>query len=238
MEHYLEAKGIECAVHTAVTNLWLQGFFFWLNPLTLSGFVLSVISSKDVIFNDSLHEGIMLEFSTKHEITKSSLTKLTKTQVMYPSSIELMLERVEAITVFANLFFTEKSYLTKSLQHLLILCKSNKTLLRTKLYLDKLFIAKFLFSIDDRINKWLNECSRQKIVEDTSMELVDFATIISDLKLNRYYCDLPHTIRSVARNDDESNEVLLPQENKRKMSGETNEVSKKMIKDESMDPQW
>ena len=143
-----------------------------------------------------------------------------------------------SISAFANLFFTEKSYLTKSLQHLLILCKSNKTLLRTKLYLDKLFIAKFLFSIDDRINKWLNECSRQKIVEDTSMELVNFATIISDLKLNRYYCDLPHTIRSVAQNDDESNEVLLPQEKKRKTSGETNKVSKKMIKDESMDSQW
>ncbi len=136
--------------------------FLWLNLLTPSGFASSVISSKDIIFNNLLHEGIMLDFSTKHEITKSSLTKLTKTQVMYPSSIELMVERVEAITAFANLFFTEKSHLTKGLQHLLILCKTNRTLLRIKSYLDKLFIAKFLFSIDDRINKRLNECSRQK----------------------------------------------------------------------------
>ena len=91
-------------------------------PLTPSGYASSVISLKDIIFNDSLHEGIMVDFSTKHEITKSSLTKLTKTQVMYPSPIELMIERVEAIAAFANLFFTEKSYLTKSLNHLLILC--------------------------------------------------------------------------------------------------------------------
>ena len=116
--------------------------------------------------------------------------------------------------------------------------KANKTLLRTKLRLDKLFIAKFLFSIDDRINKWLNECSRQKIVEDTSIDLVDFTTIISDLKLKQYYCDLPHTIRSVARNDDKSNEVLLPQEKKRKISGDTNKTPKKTMKDESMDPEW
>jgi len=184
LEHYLEAKGIECAIPTAVANLWLQGCLLWLNPLTPSGFASSVISSKDIIFHDSLHEGIMLDFSTKHEITKSSLTKLTKTQVLYPGSIELMVERVEAITAFANLFFTEKSHLTKGLQLLLNLCKSNRTLFRTKLYLDKLFIAKFLFSIDDRINKWLNECSKQKTVDNTSLELVDFATIISDLKLN------------------------------------------------------
>ena len=59
---------------------------------------------------------------------------------MYPSSIELMVERVEAITAFATLFFTEKSHLTKGLQHLLILCKTNRTLLRTKLYLDKITV--------------------------------------------------------------------------------------------------
>ena len=59
LEHYPEAKGIECAIPTPVANLWLQGCFLWLNPLTPSGFATSVISSKDIIFNDSLHEGIM-----------------------------------------------------------------------------------------------------------------------------------------------------------------------------------
>ena len=85
----------------------------WLNPLTPSGFATSIISSKDIIFNDSLHEGIMLDFSTKHEITKASLTKLTKTQVIYPTSIELMVKRIEAITLFANLIFTEKKLFNK-----------------------------------------------------------------------------------------------------------------------------
>ena len=238
LEHYLEAKGIECAIPTAVANLWLQGCFLWLNPLTPSGFATSVISSKDVIFNDSLHEGIMLDFSTKHEISKASLTKLTKTQVIYPTSIELMVERVEAITVFANLFFTEKSYLTKGLDHLLTLCKSNRTLLRTKLYMDKMFIAKFLFSIDDRINKWLSECGKNDIVEKTSMELVDFATIISDLKLNRYYCDLPQSIKTVARNDDELTDSVTPKDKKRKTSGESIQLSRKTMKDESINPEW
>ena len=106
------------------------------------------------------------------------------------------------------------------------------------MYLDKLFIAKFLFSIDDRINKWLNECSRQKTVDKTSMELVDFATITLDLKLNRYYCDVPNTIRSVAQNEDHSKDVLPPQEKKRKTSGDMNQPSKWITKDVSMDPEW
>ena len=54
LESYLESKGIDCAVPTAVENLWLQGCFLWMNPLTPSGLATSVIASKDVMFNYSL----------------------------------------------------------------------------------------------------------------------------------------------------------------------------------------
>ena len=142
LEINLEAKGIECSIPKAIANLWLQGCFLWMNPLTPSWLASSVIASKDVIFNDSLHEGILLDFSMKHKISKNSLTKFTKTQVIYPSLIELTIERTKAMSAFTTLYFTDRSFLTHGLKYLLTLCKSNKTLLRTKLYLDKLFISK------------------------------------------------------------------------------------------------
>ena len=86
LENYLEAREIKCAIPTSVANLWLQGCLLWLNPLTPSSLATSVIACKDIIFNDSIHKGILLDFSTKHEITKKSLNKLMKTQVMYPNS--------------------------------------------------------------------------------------------------------------------------------------------------------
>ena len=106
------------------------------------------------------------------------------------------------------------------------------------MYLDKLFIAKFLFSINDRINKLLSECGKNDTVDKTSMELVDFATIISDLKLNRYYYDLPQSIRTVARNEDELTDSLIPKDKKRKTSGESTQLSRKITKDESMNSEW
>ena len=115
------------AIPTAVANVWLQCCFLWLNPLTPLGFVAFVILTKDFIFNDSLHEGIILIFSPKYGITISSLTKLTKTPVTYPNSIELMLGRVEAISVFTNLFLQKKD-IVKGLSYLFTLCKSNQTL--------------------------------------------------------------------------------------------------------------
>ena len=117
LESILESKGIECSILTTAVNLLLQWCMLWLNPLTPSGLARSVISSKDIIFNDSLHEGILLDFSTKHKISKASLTKLTKTQVVYPTSIELMIKRVEAILTFTEMFFTVKSYLYQGLNH-------------------------------------------------------------------------------------------------------------------------
>ena len=235
LESYLETEGIECSIPTAVANLWHQGCILWSNPITPSGLAASVISSKDLMFNDSIHEGILLDFSTKHEISKSSLTKLTKTQVMYPSSIELMIERLQAVLAITNLFFTENSYLSKGLNHLLTMCISNKTLLRTKLFLDKLFIAKFIFLVDDRINKWLSECGRVKTVDETSIELVDFATIIIDIKLNRFFCDLPHSIKVIAKDEEDSttNENINGKKRKHR-----DNFSAQIVVNENLDSRW
>ena len=106
LESYMEARGVKCSIPTLVANLWLQGCFLWMNPLTPSWFAASVIASKDIILYNLLREGILLDFSTKHKITKASLTKLTKTQVVYPSSIELRIERIETLLAFTTLFFT------------------------------------------------------------------------------------------------------------------------------------
>jgi len=239
LENQLEAKSIECAIPTAVANLWLNGCFLWMNPLTPSGIATSVIASKDIIFNDSIHEGILLDFSTKHEISKNSLSKLTKTQVIYPTSIELMIERIEAALVFTTLFFEEKSYLSQGLKLLLTMCKTNKTLLRTKLYLDKMFIAKFLFSIDDRINKWLTECSKVNSVDETCMELVDFGTLMIDLKLNRFYCDLPDSVKMVAKDQDQNKETTSLEGNKKRKANESILKSHpKVVKNDDIHDKW
>ena len=232
LESYLESNGIECAVPTAVVNLWHQGCFLWANPITPSGFAASVVASKDIIFNDSIHEGILLDFSTKHEISKSSLHKLTKTQVMYPPSVELTLERIEAITAFAKLFFSERSYLTKGLIQLMSLCKTNRLILRTKFYLDKLFLAKFLFTIDYRINKWLTECGRVKTVEDIDLNLIDFSIIISDMKLNRFICELPESTKVIKDKNDSNIEVgssTTPTNNKKRRISNDHQAQTRIV---------
>ena len=105
-----------------------------------------------------------------------------------------------------------------------------------------MFIAKFLFSIDDRINKWLMECSRVQSVDETCMELVDFGTLITDLKLNRFYCDLPDSIKMIANDQDQTKEsnMITSQTNikKRKANETSTKPSPKVVRNEDIHNEW
>ena len=118
LESYLEAKNIKYAIPTVVANLSHQGSLLWVKLVYQSGLSGSVISTKDTIFCGSLHQGILLDFSMKHEIIKKLANKVNKVTRDIPNITNLMFEQLEAIYAFASLFFTEKSYLLKSFQYL------------------------------------------------------------------------------------------------------------------------
>ena len=128
-----------------------------------------VISSRDIFGNETLYQAMVLDLSTKHEISKQAVHKLTKTKILFPQDIEGMMERVNALFILCKLFFGDQSLLVQNLQVFSLQCQKKKLLLKTAKHLDDQFIAKFLYSIDDRVNKWLNECQRAKIVSDTSL---------------------------------------------------------------------
>ena len=131
LNSYLENLRIEVSISAAVTSSLQHGSFLWTDNLTPSGFAYSVFTSLDIICSTLLQEGIVLDYSTRHEMTKASLEKLTKSQVIYPSELEPTIERVRAIHALSNLFFGERSYPGQGLQKLIVLIQSNKDLFCT-----------------------------------------------------------------------------------------------------------
>ena len=81
----LEEDQLECSISNAITTMLLHGSFLWSNSVTPSGLASSIITSEDFMRSDTLHEGLVLDYSTKFEIKSSSLEKLTKTQVRFPT---------------------------------------------------------------------------------------------------------------------------------------------------------
>jgi hypothetical protein len=195
----LEAAKLDCTVSPAMTTALSHGSFLWSTPLTPSGFAASVIISEGTLRTDTLYEGMVLDYSTKHDMSSTSLEKLTKTQVMFPSNIESAIERIQAIQILSNYFFGIRSFISQGLTRFVNSCLDNKQLLRTKLYMDSHFIAKLIFAVDDRIYQWLRQCSIADTVTDTALELTDFNTIFKDILLSRFDVFLPPNIAKVKK---------------------------------------
>ena len=205
LNSHLESLKIECSVSSALTTSLMHGSLLWVNSLTPSGLASSVISSLDIIRADVLQEGIVLDYSTKFEMSSKSLDKLTKTQILFPSDIEASIERLRALQALVELFFGTLSFASQGLKKLVHLCTDHKRLLRTKNYLDDMFIPKLHFTVDDRLNQWLDQCCRADLAFDTNLELTNFSSIFYDIQLSKFFCSLPLNILKLhGPNDNQS----------------------------------
>ena len=211
----LETSGIDCSVSTAMTQALMCGCFLWRNALTPSGFAASVIVSQDNLRNDTLHEGMVLDLSTKFEMTAASLEKLTKTNVRYPSTIEGLIERLRALKTLSIFFFNELSHASQGLTSLTLKCMDNKALLRARAMVDDEFIAKVICCVDDRMYQWLKECSRSTYAKDTTIALTNFGEIFQDIQMNRFHYKLPGSVKKVSPVHEEEKSQKKMKETKR-----------------------
>jgi len=69
----LEGARLQVSVSPALETLLQNGCFLWMNAFTPSGLAGSVMTTENVIRSDSLHNALVLEYSTKFEMSYSSL---------------------------------------------------------------------------------------------------------------------------------------------------------------------
>ena len=111
-----EAEGVDCSVSAAVATTLLYGSFLWKNPLSPSGLAASVLSSEGFMRSDTLHEGMVLDYATKFDMSTASLSKLTKTQVLFPVDLEELTHRIRGLQLLAALFFKRNGYMSQGLK--------------------------------------------------------------------------------------------------------------------------
>lgn len=203
LNSYLKSKEIECEVSPALANLLSHGCLLWSNSITPSGFASCVISARDILGSNTLQEGVILETQTKYDINKASLDKLTKTQILFPSAITDMIERFRALQALSELFFSELSFPAQGLKRLVLSLQSQKTRLKSLLSYDSTLIAKIMYAVDDRMNRWLEQCTSAENVTLTTTELTNFGEIGHDLVMGRFLMHLPNNIIAISSGDDD-----------------------------------
>ena len=210
----LESENIECSVSSAMTATLQYGSFLWKDSLSPSGFAACVLSSEDSIFrSDTLHDRMILDYATKFEMSEASISKLTKTQVLFPSDIEELIHRLRGIQALASFFFKPNGFLSQGLKKVANFVADNKQMMKTRIYLDAKFIPNFLCAIDERIYQWLKECSVKSSVVDTNIAFIDFTPLISDVTFNRFIYHLPPSIARITSDVDSNTNKSKKQRN-------------------------
>jgi hypothetical protein len=197
----LETKQIDCSVSSAMTQALMCGCFLWKNAVTPSGFAASAITSEDCIRNDTLHKGMVLDLSTKFEMSSDSLDKLTKTNVAYPSTIEGLIECLRVIRELSIFFFNELSYASQGLTSLTLKFMDNKPLLWARAMVDEEFISKVICCVDDRLYQWLKQCARSTYAKQTTTELTNFEDIFLRILTNEFYYSLPNCVKKFKKTE-------------------------------------
>ena len=64
-----ETEGIECSFSATVATPLMYGSFLWRNALSSSGLASSVLTSEGILHINTLHEGTLLDYSTKYEMS-------------------------------------------------------------------------------------------------------------------------------------------------------------------------
>ena len=63
-----------------------------------------MISPESLFRKDTLHEGMVLYYSTKFDVSAVLLSKLTKTQVVFPVDAEELIHHLQGLHVLTMFF--------------------------------------------------------------------------------------------------------------------------------------
>ena len=85
-------------------ELLLYGSFLWKNPLSLSCLAALMVSSEGLFHSETLHDGMVLDYSIKFDISVAFLNKLTKTQLAFPLDAEEIAHRLQGLHVLRKFF--------------------------------------------------------------------------------------------------------------------------------------
>ena len=103
---------------------------------------------------------MVLDCSTRFNISEENVVKLTETSVISPSTAEEFVERQKALHLLCAFFFEEDKILPQAILTFKNWCFDNRSLLEARLAADKRYLTRLIFAIDESIYLCLKSCCR------------------------------------------------------------------------------
>ena len=116
--------------------------FRWVNMIRPSGFASSILTTESYLKTDVLNEAMVLDVSTRFDISEEYVTKLTETTIIFPDNCEDMIERFKTMKVLANYFLDSSNIITQAYTSLKNWCSDNRSILKARFAMDTSLVPK------------------------------------------------------------------------------------------------
>ena len=116
--------------------------FRWVNMIRLSGFASSILTTESHLRIDVLNEAIVLDVSTRFDISEEYVTKLTETTIIFPDNSENIIERFKTMKVLATHFFGSGNIIAQPYTSLTNWCSDNRSILKARFAMDTSLVPK------------------------------------------------------------------------------------------------
>jgi hypothetical protein len=140
---------------------------------------------------------LQLKETSGKGLTNDDVDAALKQGIEIPKSVDSMRYSIFNITAASKFFFGEFSLLSQALTKIHNHIVHNRTTYISIFAQDSMFIAKYLFAIDTRVNLWLESCEECQMRDEVDDDLINFSEILNQVRIRNFDYKLPPSIRKV-----------------------------------------
>ena len=197
--HQFKEQGFhDVAFASGTTQALYIGEFLFADSSTPSNFTIFAFHEQEPNADNRQQDHLICHL-IQVEGQKKTLDEIKaslKQSVHVPTDFNGLGTQIQLFAAAASIFFGEESICTMSLKQLLIVLSRNKKSFRDQIALDNLFVAKLLFAVDKRVQRWLKMCelahnSRSQVNDN----VLNFDDLIDGVLNGTFNLTLPATFK-------------------------------------------
>jgi hypothetical protein len=121
-----------------------------------------------------------------------------KQSVHIPSNVNGLRIQIQLFAKASRIFFGEESVLTEYLNQLHLEIARNKSSFKNEIALDEFFVVKFMFAINQRVQRWLKSCKRaENFRNEVNDKCLDLEEVIEQVLNRTFTMTLPPAFMKV-----------------------------------------
>jgi hypothetical protein len=197
----------DAAFSIGFTQALYNGKFLWADsgtPSNFSPFCIFEVEPLLAAEQQNRHFTLHIVQTQGKGRTIDEIKSSSKQEVKAPTTYIELTQQLNYFAGACQIFFGEHSAATTSIRAIVVSIEKYKQIFKAREVRETVFVSKFLFAIDTRMQMWLDECMTQPARNLVDDSILNFNTLIDSVRFNNFDICLPPTFIATASKEDKA----------------------------------